>query len=260
MTRTLQIAPEDGDGRLVARVTTGTVEGRSPILYLHGFGSSQDGDKAEFFRARAASAGLGFVSFDLQGHGLSDGGMRGLTLTRCLRDVERVRRSVPEVGGPISMMGSSMGALVALWHAAAVAGSARAVETMALIAPALGLAASLRQLLGDEGMDRWRRDGVLEVTNELGSYDLGWGFVDDLERFDSSRLAARHRSPVLVFQGKLDDRVRWRDVAEFARATGRLTRLELFEDGDHRLLDRIDWIWQETLAFLGGATPPAART
>ncbi len=251
MTRVVHIRAEDGEGELVARVLPAPDSGRPPTLYLHGFGSSQDGDKAELFRDRAASAGQGFVSFDLQGHGLSGGGMRGLTLTRCLRDVERVRRHVPEAGGAVSMMGSSMGALVALWHAVDP-GPWRPVRAMALIAPALGLDLSLQRMVGEEGMDRWRREGVLEVTNELGSFELGWEFVSDLRRYDSAELAARHTTPSLVFQGKLDDRVGWRDVAEFGRVTGELTRLELLEDGDHRLIDRLEWIWSETDSFFAG--------
>ena len=29
--------------------------------------------------------------------------------------------------------------------------------------------------LGSDGMDHWRREGVLEVTNELGTFDLRKG-------------------------------------------------------------------------------------
>ncbi|HYE76838.1 MAG TPA: alpha/beta hydrolase, partial [bacterium] len=45
------------------------------LLYLHGFGSDQWGEKAEFFRDRALAAGFGFCSLDFQGHGRSGGTM-----------------------------------------------------------------------------------------------------------------------------------------------------------------------------------------
>ncbi|MCH7666934.1 MAG: hypothetical protein IH936_13530, partial [Acidobacteria bacterium] len=58
----------------------------------------------------------------------------------------------------------------------------------------------------------------------------------------------------------LDDRVPWREVAAFARAVPGRTRLELLEDGDHRLIDRMDWIWTEASNFLSDATPVASST
>jgi len=83
---------------------------RPCFLYLHGFGSEQSGEKAEFFRARALAAGFGFCSFDFQGHGLSGGEMAGLTLTRNLEDVGRVHAFLRERGcGRLILTGSSMG-------------------------------------------------------------------------------------------------------------------------------------------------------
>lgn len=260
MDELLQISAEGDDAELVARASSGR-EGSTTILYLHGFGSSQDGEKAEFFRRQAKSAGLGFISVDLQGHGRSGGSMRGLSLTRCLRDVERTRRELPSLRGPVSLVGSSMGALVALWHAATARPfAAKTVRSLVLIAPALGLETKLVDTLGLEAMERWRREGALEVTNELGTFELGWEFVADLARYPGSRLASLHTTPALIFQGKLDDRVSWREVAAFAQATPELTRLELLEDGDHRLIDRMDGIWTEAARFLNGATSVAFPT
>lgn len=109
-------------------------------------------------------------------------------------------------------------------------------------------------------MKNWRRDGVLEVTNELGTFELGWNFVADQARYPATRLAALHATPALVFQGKLDDRVSWQEVADFARAVPRLVHLELIEDGDHRLIDHLDRIWTEGLDFLVGATSTGLAT
>src|SRR3954466_13822568 len=89
---------------------------RPCFLYLHGFGSEQSGEKAEFFRARAQGSGFGFCSFDFQGHGLSGGDMLGLTLTRNLEDVGRVHAFLRDRGcGRLLLLGSSMGGGTALW-------------------------------------------------------------------------------------------------------------------------------------------------
>lgn len=262
--RIQRIAGGGRSGDLIARISEPPAPAAGSILYLHGFGSSQDGEKAALFRARALEAGFLFVSLDFQGHGLSGGDMLGLTLSRCLEDVARVRRAVPRLAAPISVIGSSMGALVGLWHAA-TAEPEGTVRGLALIAPALGLGDTLRDLLGEEAIEGWRRDGSLEVTNELGSFDLGWGFLEDLEAYSTARLArefGERGAPALIFQGKLDDRVSWKEVAGFVEAVGERDaaegpeiRFELLEDGDHRLIDRLDWICDASLSFLRERNP-----
>ncbi len=218
------------------------------VLYLHGFGSSQNGEKADFFRARALAAGLGFWSFDFQGHGASGGGMGELTLSRCLADIERVRGAMVSAGETrIALLGSSMGGLAGLWHSAR---SPAGVEAGLYIAPALGLEQAFEAWAGEEGLARWQRDGAFEVTNELGSWEIGWGFVEDLRRYPNASLASSLATPSLLLQGKLDDRVAWRDVLDLSVNCRAPVELHLFSDGDHRLVDRKRHLWDLMIGFL----------
>lgn len=227
--------------------------GRPPILYLHGFGSSQAGEKAEYFRRRSGEEELGFLSLDFRGHGVSDGDLRRLTLSRCLADVAAARSFLADEGAErVIVMGSSMGALVGLWHAA---GAPSGLAAGLYVAPAIGLAESLADRLGAEGLSRWRATGSTSFTDELGTHEVGWDLYRDLERHPTERLAASHRVPSLLFQGRRDDRVSWRRVARFAETARGPARLHLFPDGDHRLLAQRDEIWEGMLAFvaeLGG--------
>ena len=119
------------------------------------------------------------------------------------------------------------------------------------IAPALGHDETIAGWLGDEGVEKWRDEGVLRVENELGCWDLGWGFLEDMRSRSEERLIELLRTPSLMLQGKLDDRVPWRRVAEVAAATtDRGVELLLYEDGDHRLVDRKELLWSEMLSFL----------
>lgn len=246
-----EIHPSSLEGAIVG-VVTRPQDAANPgtwVLYLHGFGSSQAGDKAEFFRARCVELGVPFVSFDFQGHGESGGSVRDLTVARCLRDVQRVRQYAEGLfETPPVLMGSSMGGLVGLWHATtskAVAG--------AFVAPALGLDESFPALIGSEGMERWEESGILPITNELGTFDLGWEFVEDLRSRRLEDLQQRHRLPTIIFQGQQDDRVSWQRVKKFADAVPETTRLVLFPDGGHRLIEKRHEIWTAIVQFAAGA-------
>lgn len=234
-----------GDVRLVTRLDEPSVgSGSVPmVLYLHGFGSDQWGEKASFFRQAALNEGLGFCSFDFQGHGRSEGRMVDLTLSRQLSDVELVARMLAARGYEQTVvLGSSMGGLTALWHSAL---HPERVACGLCIAPALSLTSTLMDWAGEEGMKTWRDDGVMRVDSEVGSWDLGWGFVSDLEDYSVSRLQRLSRRPFLILQGKLDDRVDWRQVLDFvAGCECAPIELHLFGDGDHRLVDRKDRLWQ----------------
>lgn len=220
------------------------------ILYLHGFASGQGGEKASFFRASARAANLPFCSFDFQGHGESGGALRDLTFSRNLDDVARVHDYLIERNlGNVVLLGSSMGGATALWHAA------RRPERILAgmhIAPAIGMGRALERWAGPERLDRWRKEGTILYEEGAVCTQLDWDLVEDLRRFDVEVLATGCRTPTLLLQGKQDTSVDYRDVARFvARAPGGFLRLRLFDDGDHRLVDRKPELWAEMIAFLG---------
>ena len=235
-------------------------EGDVAVLYLHGFGSQQDGEKANFFRQQALAAGLAFCSFDFQGHGASGGSLFDVTLSRNLADIEQVHRYVADQGFPrVVLFGSSMGGASALWYAA------RHPDTVAAavhIAPALGMAEGLRQLAGPEGMAQWKEEGRFALATELVRCDVGWSLVEDLERYPNEDLYRRYRTPTLLFQGRHDTSVDWRTVVRFAvdcRFEG--IEVHLIADGDHRLISSLAHLWSMACSFLRvrgvwpGATP-----
>ncbi|MEM7048015.1 MAG: alpha/beta fold hydrolase [Acidobacteriota bacterium] len=219
------------------------------ILYMHGFGSSQEGDKADFFRHRALAAGLAFCSFDFRAHGQSDGSFLDLSLGRNLEDIAVAESFLGEHGFSRRVLfGSSMGGASAIWYAAQ---NPAAAEAGLFIAPALELASGLRAYAGEEGMERWRREGRLRFATELVECELGWHLYEDLLRHPTADLLGRYRLPSLIFQGKHDLSVDWRDVLAFVRdCEFEELELHLFADGDHRLVDRLDQLWDQALVFL----------
>lgn len=222
------------------------------LLYLHGFGSRQSGEKADFFRSRALASGLAFCSFDFQGHGDSGGSMRELTFSRNLADTGRVYDFLRQRGiERVALVGSSMGGATALWYAALHPGQPEQVVAGLHIAPAVGLEHGLASWAGPERLRRWQEEGVISFSNELVTADLGWELMEDLARYPLADLLPRYRTPTLLLQGKRDESVAWRDVVEFATTCAYdEIELHLFADGDHRLTDRKERLWQLMLGFL----------
>lgn len=221
------------------------------VLYLHGFGSRQDGEKATYFRARALEAGWAFCSFDFRGHGESGGSMRELTFSRNLADVAAMRALLERRGfARVALFGSSMGGATALWH---LARNPDGAVGAALIAPAIGMLGGLERWAGADGLERWRREGTIRYASATGETELGWQLVEDARAYRREELVATYRTPTVILQGQLDATVDWREVAELARQLEPgLVELQLFPDGEHRLTDRLDLLWSAAAHHLRG--------
>jgi len=234
-------------------ITTAT-EPSLALLYLHGLGSSQDGDKATWFRARAVAHGFAFCSFDARGHGDSGGAVRDLTLSRAVADAGAVLDWLTaRWDGRVAFFASSMGAAVALWLAER---RQRRFAAGVAIAPALDMEQSLRDACGTEGLRRWRESGRLAIENEMGEIELGWPLMEDLPRYRPGELAPRYRTPTLIFQGLRDDRVPWPTATDFAAGCAAAgddppaVEVHLFAGGDHRLLAYRETMWHLAAGFL----------
>lgn len=219
------------------------------LLYMHGFGSRQAGQKADFFRQRFLDRGVTFCSFDFQGHGESGGRLDDLTLSRNLEDIGRVHAYLRARGyRRVVLMGSSMGGGSALWYAA------RHPESIAAavhIAPALEMADGLLRFAGPEGARRWQQEGTFRFASELVTTDLHWGLIEDLRRHELDALQRTYRTPTLLLQGKNDTSVAWQAVVGFAvDCAFQGIEVHLMADGDHRLVDRLDHLWHLAEGFL----------
>lgn len=250
---TLRLDGPDGPEPLALRFEAPADRRRPALLYLHGFGSGQEREKAAAFRERARRAGIGFCSFDFRGHGRSGGTMERLTMSRNLDDAEAAAGWLAERWeGPLAFFGSSMGGAAAMWLSALrPEGPASRLAAGVAIAPALGLERSLASLCGTDGVARWRETGRLAVDDGLVSCELGWELMEDLARHPPAALPPLYRTPTLALQGTADDSVPWRETADFATGCRPgLVELHLFAGGDHRLVREIDRIWELAEGFV----------
>lgn len=217
------------------------------FVYLHGFASGPSSAKARFFHERLASLGV-----DLQVPDLNQGeeGFRTLTISRSIAQVhDLIDRSGAERA---VLIGSSLGG----YTAALASIQDPRVEALVLMCPALDLPARWTQWLDQEGIDRWRSSGVLEVDHHAWQRKekVGFGlYRDALGHAPYPKVEV----PTLVLHGSRDEEVPLGTSRKFAALSPQVRLVEY--DSDHALLDVLEPIWEESKAFLAPWIEAATR-
>jgi len=208
-------------------------------VYLHGFASSPASSKATRFGRELAAHGVPFACPDLNEPDFST-----LTVTRMLGHTAAV---VDAATSPVALIGSSLGAFVAL-HAAAAAGPGR-VDRLILMAPALDFGGNRLRQLGEHGIEEWRRSGKLRVFHYADEQerDVGFALYEDAAGYDA--FVVEPTMPTLVFQGTRDASVDPNMVRQWCAVRPSID-LRLRDD-EHQLTASMDEIWAGSARFLG---------
>lgn len=220
------------------------------VVYLHGFGSSPESQKAQMFRERLRPFGIPFVCPNLNGPDFFT-----VTVTRI---IEQAAGHLADLGeGPVHLLGSSLGGFVALHLAEGLANrlgdrprTTPRIERIVMLAPALDFGANVARRLGPEGLRRWRETNRLDVFHygDRAVRPVSFALYEDTLRYDSYAVN-RPDLPILIFHGRHDESVPPESSERFACSRPSVT-LRLLDD-DHQLIRHLDVIWRETAAFLG---------
>jgi pimeloyl-ACP methyl ester carboxylesterase len=194
-----------GDGVDLAYALT---PGNGPTcVFLPGFMSDMQGNKALSLEAQARAKGHAMLRLDYSGHGSSGGRFAKGSISRWRDDVLCLIDAL--VPGPLLLVGSSMGGWLALL--AALARPAR-VCGLVLIAPA-------------PDFTRWDADKKMIPA-----------FRADGNSNCIMEAAIPLACPARILHGQQDEAVPWRlslDLADLLTSTD--VQLNLIKDGDHRL-------------------------
>lgn len=202
-------------------------------VFLHGFMSTQAGEKAGYLRDVLLSRGVTYITFDFRGHGQSSGTMRQLTGTRLLEDCHAVIEHCCPANHRIVLIGSSMGGWVASWYAAQ---HPERINAVMLIAPSFEFGQGFLDTLNREQRARWAEEGVWRLVNEYGTAELGYELIEDMARYPLTVLYQRYRTPTLICHGLRDDVVDYQQSLEFQRHCAAAdVDILLLKQGDHRL-------------------------
>lgn len=225
-----------------SRESGGTTPG---VVFLGGFMSDMTGDKATTLHAWALRTGHAFLRLDYSGHGRSDGAFRDGTLGRWIEDAWQVVRhagqSVPGLGGPLVLVGSSMGGWVMVRLAqrlAAEGGPQRAVGLVGIAAAPDFTEDLLPGKLGGDVMAAVMRDGIVELPSQYSDapYTITRALIEDARDHLVLRGPIALDLPVRLIHGDADPDVPWTQSQKLmAVLAGDDVTLTLVKDGDHRL-------------------------
>jgi pimeloyl-ACP methyl ester carboxylesterase len=210
------------------------------FIYLHGFASSPSSTKAVFFRERLEQLGHTVLV-----PALDEGDFEGLTISRQLAVV---RRALDTFSGPCALIGSSMGGYLA----ALAAMTEPRVERLVLMAPAMDMRARWAVRFGADRLAFWKAKGAVPTYHHAHREErlIGYGLYEDMAGHDSN--PAVH-VPTLAFMGRSDQVVEPEAVEQWAtrQASVKLRWL----DSGHELVDQLETLWTESVAFLSLAVP-----
>ena len=224
------------------------------VVYLHGFASSPQSSKAQFFGQKFRQAGIRFEAPELD-----QGKFEELTISGQLTVVEKtlLEKTVIEntvIGNPVSprgqgtgetvLMGSSLGGYLAALFAAT---HPTAVERLILMAPAFNFLERWKTRLSPQELALWKTQGWAPIYHYGTKTErrLGYQFLEDGSKYPP---VPDFHQRALILHGTEDQVVPPQESRNYVREHAQ-ARLALFNSG-HELTGVMDDLWREVAAFL----------
>jgi len=204
------------------------------VVYLHGFASSPQSGKAQFFLRRFTELDIAVEIPQLDG-----GDFEHLTITGQLAVVSRTVGNTPSI-----LMGSSLGGYLSGLYAQR---HPQTVEKLILMAPAFQFPKRWRERYPEEELETWRRTGSARVYHYgyQEERDLGYGLIEDAQAYEGE---PDFRQPALIFHGVNDPVVPVGLSEDFARCHPAVTLMKF--DSGHELTDVLEPMWSVVKRFL----------
>jgi pimeloyl-ACP methyl ester carboxylesterase len=221
------------------RAAAGDAKPKPGVVWLGGFKSDMLGTKARFLDDWAKSEGRACLRFDYSGHGESEGLFEEGAIGDWLE--QSVRLFDISTQGPQIVVGSSMGAWIALLLARRLAqkGEAHRLKALVLIAPAVDFTEELIwKNLEEKAQREIFERGVWRMPSLYASEPtpITRRLIEEARAHLLLGGVVRAYAPVHILQGLCDRDVPWRHAAALMEhLAADPATISFIREGDHRL-------------------------
>lgn len=204
-------------------------------IYLHGFASSPQSFKAQFFKSKFNSIGRDLLIPDL-----NLGDFTNLKISSQLLYLKELISNDTDY----CLIGSSLGGLLAL----ILAEENIQVKKLILLAPAIEIKNVWDRELGIDNIKSWQKQGVYNIFHSGTKCELSlkYDFIHDMQHIKDR--AFKRTLPVLIIHGKYDKTIPV-DVSYAYHKQNQLAKLVIL-DCEHGMEDKIEEIWVAANSFI----------
>jgi pimeloyl-ACP methyl ester carboxylesterase len=169
----------------------------------------------------------------------NQGGFANFTLTRTLAQISAVIAR----DRPTTLIGSSLGGLIAAWAAE----KQQQVNRLILLAPAFDFRDRHLARLGESQLKQWQSVGSMPIYHygEKRLLDLNYSFVEDLSHYPDSQL--QRALPTLIVHGTDDEVIQIESSRNYAANRPWVKLIEV--NSDHALTNVLPELWQAIEEF-----------
>ncbi len=228
----------EGKSRLAYINTPATETGAKypHVLFCGGYRSDMTGTKAQYLEGACAARGQGYTRFDYSGHGQSGGKFEDGSIGAWMGDaLDVLDYIVLTTGGPVIVVGSSMGGWIALLLAKHRAG---AVQGVVGVAAAPDFSEDIFKALSPAEQQELMSKGAVAVPNDYSDdpYHYTRSFYEEAKAHLLLTSEQHIDFPIRLVQGMQDKDVPWEVAAKIQKKyTGAAVDIVYIDDGDHRL-------------------------
>jgi pimeloyl-ACP methyl ester carboxylesterase len=186
--------------------------GEKAIIVCHGFGGNKDAPNKVAWARGLAEAGYFVVTFDLSGHGKSQGLFEEFTYSQGINDLENAIALAKKLGAKrIGLLGHSMGAVISALEA-----SINWNITAAALLSGFHTPTIVPEVFG-ANTKGWETRWFTEFVDDGKKMRLQYSFRKDQLKHDVLASLKKIGCPVLIAHGGKDDRVPLREAEDMAR-------------------------------------------
>ena len=197
-------------------------------ILSHGFASSKESQFYKDLEQELNRLGIGTLRYDYYAHGERPEKIEDFTLTQAVKTLEDAIAYTRSKGKyDIALLGSSFGGVLSL----VVASNDPDIKFLVLKSPVTELKSFWKKRVGEQGLRKWKQEGILHYDALGEKYDLKYGFWEDFQSYDTLDLATKINCPTFIIHGASDSVVPIKQSRDLAKILG--TKVKVIEGAGH---------------------------